>query len=110
MTPEKQVAWLVTPKGAPVIGAGGEHLGEVRAVLGDDEENIFHGLAMKPEGGGDLVEVPGARVERITTERVITSISLDEVSSLKPYEEDRWFDFEGIGGIFRKRAKWEKDE
>ena len=109
MTEEKQVAWLVTPKEAPVMGSSGELLGEVKAVLGDDEDNIFHGLAMKPEDGGDLVEVPGARVERITTERVYTSISVDEVSSLEPYEEDRWFDFEGLEGIFRKRIKWEKD-
>jgi hypothetical protein len=110
MTDEKQVAWLVTPKEAPVMGSGGELLGEVRAVLGDDEDNIFHGLAMKPEDGGKLVEVPGARVERITTERVYTSLSQDEVGSLEPYEEDRWFDFEGLEGIFRKRAKWNKDE
>ncbi|MGH2699447.1 MAG: hypothetical protein ACRDJL_09665 [Actinomycetota bacterium] len=110
MTQERQVAWLVTPKEAPVIGSGGELLGEVRAVLGDDEENIFHGLAMKPEGDRDLVEVPGARVERITTERVYTTIAPEEVASLEPYQEDRWFDFEGVEGIFRKRAKWEKDE
>ena len=110
MTDEKQLAWLVTPKEAPVMGSGGELLGEVRAVLGDDDDNIFHGLAMKPEEGGKLVEVPGARVERITTERVYTSLSQDEVGSLEPYEEDRWFDFEGLEGIFRKRAKWNKDE
>ena len=110
MTEEKQVAWLVTPKEAPVMGTGGELLGEVKAVLGDDVDNIFHGLAMKPDDGGDLVEVPGARVERITTERVYTSLSGDDVSSLERYEEDRWFDFEGLEGIFRKRIKWEKDE
>ncbi len=109
MTEEKQVAWLVTPKEAPVMGSGGELLGEVKAVLGDDEDNIFHGLAMKPDDGGHLVEVPGARVERITTERVYTSLSGDDVSSLERYEEDRWFDFEGLEGIFRKRIKWEKD-
>ncbi len=109
MAEEKQVAWPVTPKEAPVVGAGGELLGEVEAVLGDDEVNIFHGLAMKPEDGGDLVEVPGARVDRITTERVYTSIARSEVPSLEPYEEDRWFDFEGLGGFFRKRAQ-EKDE
>ncbi|MGH2750773.1 MAG: PRC-barrel domain-containing protein [Actinomycetota bacterium] len=107
---EKQVAWLVTPREAPVVGAEGERLGEVRAVLGDDEGDIFHGLAMKPEGGGDLVEVPGARVERITTERVYTTIERSEVPELELYEEDSWFDFEGLEGIFRKRIKWEKDE
>jgi len=110
MTEEKQVAWLVTPKEAPVMGPAGELLGEVRAVLGDEEDNIFHGLAMKPANGGNLVEVPGARVERITTERVYTSLNVDDVASLEPYEEDRWFDFEGLEGIFRKRIKWGKDE
>ena len=30
MTEEKQVAWLVTPKEAPVMGSGGELLGEVK--------------------------------------------------------------------------------
>jgi len=110
MTEEKQVAWLVTPKEAPVMGPSGELLGEVRAVLGDDEDNIFHGLAMKPANGGSLVEVPGARVERITTERVYTSLNADDVASLEPYEEDHWFDFEGLEGIFRKRIKWGKDE
>jgi hypothetical protein len=110
MTDEKPVAWLVTPKGAPVMGPTGEVLGEVRAVLGDDEDNIFHGLAMKPAAGGGLVEVPGARVERITTERVYTTLNAEEVATLEPYEEDRWFDFEGFEGIFRKRIRWNKDE
>jgi hypothetical protein len=110
MADEKQVAWLVTPKEAPVMGPAGEVLGEVRAVLGDDEENIFHGVAMKPAAGGRLVEVPGARVDRITTERVYTSLTAEEVASLEPYEEDRWFDFEGLEGIFRKRIRWNKDE
>jgi hypothetical protein len=31
------------------------------------------------------------------------------VSSLQRYEEDHWFDFEGLEGFFRKRIKWEKD-
>ena len=110
MTEEKQVAWLVTPKEAPVMGSDGTQLGEVRAVLGDDEDNIFHGLAMKPEVGGDLLEVPGAKVDRITTERVYTSLTEADLGSLEVYEEDRWFDFEGVGGFFRKRARWEKDE
>jgi hypothetical protein len=110
MSEEKQVAWLVTPKEAPVMGSDGNLLGEVRAVLGDDEENIFHGLAIKPESGGDLLEVPGARVERITTERVYTSLTEADLGALEAYEEDHWFDFEGVGGFFRKRAKWEKDE
>lgn len=110
MAEEKQVAWLVTPKDAPVMGFDGSLLGEVKAVLGDDEDNIFHGLAMKPESGGDLVEVPGASVESITTERVYTTLTAADLGSLEVYEEDRWFDFEGFGGFFRKKAKWEKDD
>lgn len=110
MEQEQQVAWLATKENAPVIDADGNEVGRVDLVLGDDDDNIFHGLAVKLEHRRGVVEIPGAKVDRITSERVYTTLTAAEIESLEPYEESNWYDFEGLKGILRKRVRWEEDE
>lgn len=110
MTSEQQIAWLATPEHAPVLDAQGEEIGRVQLVLGDEDEALFHGLAVKLDGERGTFEVPGDKVDRITTERVYTTLTQPEIDALERYEESRWYDFEGLKGILRKRARWEEDE
>ena len=110
MEPEQQVAWLATKERAPVIDADGNEVGRVDLVLGDEDGNIFHGLAVKLDDRRGVVEIPGAKVDRITTERVYTTLTSAELEKLEPYEESNWFDFDGLKGILRKRARWDEDE
>ena len=103
MTEERPIAWAETARKAPVLDAQGEKLGEVRSVLGDDEANLFHGMAVKLEYDGRIVEIPAAKVDRITTERVFTSVEPNEIGALTDYHEQHWFESARLRGIFRKR-------
>lgn len=110
MEPEQQIAWPATKERAPVFDADGNEVGRVDLVLGDEDGDIFHGLAVKLGARRGLVEIPGAKVRRITTERVYTTLTAAEMDDLEPYEESNWYDFDGLKGILRKRVRWDEDE
>lgn len=109
MSDEKPVSWMAIRQNAPVTNREGKEIGVVEAVLGDDEDGIFHGLGVNLKGWGGHVEVPAVRVERITTAKVYTDLSDDDLESLEELKPDRWFEFEGRSR-FLKRVKWGKDD
>ena len=100
---------MAIPQNAPVVDDAGQEIGHVEAVLGDDEDGIFHGIALNLKGWGGHVELLADRVTRITTERVYTDLKPDEGKSLDELRTDRWFEFEGRSR-FLKRVKWGKDD
>ena len=81
---EREVAWLATPAKAPVMGESGEEIGRMEELLGDKEDDIFHGIVMKLARGGSKVEVPADRIPKITTRRVYTDLAADELEHLAP--------------------------
>jgi hypothetical protein len=105
---ETQVAWPAMPYRAPVIAADGSQIGTAESLLGDENEDIFHGIVIKRQADGKLVEIAAKHIERITTKHVITDLSADDVTNLPPYQEERWFHL-GWGGLFRKHPEWERD-
>src|SRR2546426_494629 len=82
-----------------VLDAAGNRVGTAESLLGDENADIFHGLAVKLSHGGRLVEIPAAQVTRITLSGVQTAIEPAQVADLEPYSEDRWFHL-GWGGLF----------
>jgi hypothetical protein len=109
MDSEKPVSWMAIHQNAPVVDRDGNEIGTVEAVLGDDEDGIFHGVGLNLKGWGGHVEVPAARVRQITTEKVYTDLGSDDIESLEELKPDRWFEFEGRSR-FLKRVKWGKDD
>lgn len=83
---ETTIAWPATPPHAPVVDAQGGEIGRVAAILGDEAEDIFHGLALKRAHDGETVQIPAARIRRVTTAHVITDLTAAEVDALPPYE------------------------
>ena len=81
---EREVAWLAMPEKAPVIGASGEEIGRMEELLGDKEDDIFHGIVLKLARGGHKVEVAANRIPKITTRRVYTDLAADELERLPP--------------------------
>ncbi len=104
---ETAVAWTAMPYRAPVVAADGSQVGKAESLLGDENEDIFHGIVVKREGDGKLVEIGAARIKRITDHHVITDLASSDVESLPAYEEERWYHI-GWGGLFRKRPEWER--
>lgn len=98
------LAWTAMPYRAKVVTSDGSEIGTAESLLGDEEEDIFHGIAVKASGNR-IVEIPASRVKRITAQGVATDLDESEVSNLQPYREERWFGI-GWGGLFRKHPEW----
>ncbi len=84
---ESPIAWTALPRDANVVAADGTEIGRVRYVLGDQQEDIFHGLAMRRAGDGETVEVQWNRIKRLTEQHVVTDLSAGEADSLPAYRE-----------------------
>jgi hypothetical protein len=81
---EREVAWLAMPDEAPVVGESGEEIGRMEELLGDKEDDIFHGIVLKLARSGHKVEVRADRIPKITTRRVYTDLAADELERLPP--------------------------
>jgi hypothetical protein len=104
---ETSVAWIAMPYRATVVAADGSEIGTAESLLGDENEDIFHGIVVKRRAGGKLVEIPADLIKKITDKHVVTDLTGDQVSTLQPYRESHWFHI-GWGGLFRKHPEWDK--
>jgi hypothetical protein len=102
---EEQVAWTATPYRAPVLDSAHNEIGTTESLMGDEADDIFHGLAVKLHQHGRMVEVAAAHIQRITTDKVYTDIPPADVAALPAYREEKYFHL-GWGGLFRKHPKW----
>jgi hypothetical protein len=82
---EREVAWLAMPEKAPVMGEAGEEIGRAEELLGDREDDIFHGIVVKLSRNGQLVEVRADRIPKITNRRIYTDLASDELEQLPEY-------------------------
>lgn len=82
---EREVAWLAMPERAPVMDEAGQEIGRAEELLGDKEDDIFHGIVVKLSRGGQKVEVRADRIPKITTHRIYTDLAADELEQLPEY-------------------------
>jgi len=106
---EEPIAWIAMPYRVPVLDAGGHKIGPAESLLGDEAEDIFHGIVVKRHSDGHLVEILSSQVTVITETHVQTSITEDGVSSLPEYSPEKWLHIEW-GGLFRKHPQWRVDK
>ena len=69
-----------------MVDSAGEKVGTVDEVLGDENADIFDGLAVATGLIGKPVYVPAERVGAITEGRVQLELTADVVERLEPYE------------------------
>jgi len=81
---ETPVAWTVMPEHVPVVGADGSELGIAEEVLGDREEDIFHGIVMRRRDG-QLVELLAEHVRKTTEQHVVTDLTGSDAEALSAY-------------------------
>ncbi|HWD09999.1 MAG TPA: hypothetical protein VHA57_13005 [Actinomycetota bacterium] len=105
---EKPVSWLAMPYKGQVFDKDGGTIGTAESLLGDENADIFHGIAVKTGHGDRYLEVPADRIPRITTEAIYTDLSASEVDSLQPYSEQKW-EHLGWGGLFRRHPMWTEE-
>lgn len=99
---------MAIPRRAPVFDAGGNDVGHVDAVLGDEDDDIFHGISLNLKGPAGAVELRADRITEITSHGVYTDLAEDEARSLPKMNPDHWFEFEGVTRIL-KRGRWHED-
>jgi len=82
---ETPIAWTALPQGIQVVGFDGADIGKVEEVLGDRDEDIFHGLLLRRAGDGERVELPAANVKKMTARHVVTDLDGAQAGALQAY-------------------------
>jgi hypothetical protein len=81
-----EVAWTLIEPGWDVVSSDGSDVGHVDEVTGDENIDIFNGLAIS-SGLGKPRYVPAEQVARITEGRVELALSKEEVERLGRFDE-----------------------
>jgi hypothetical protein len=79
------VSWLMIKPGWKVEAADGSPVGEVDEIAGDENDDIFDGLAIAVTALGRPRYVPSEKVAEITGGTVRLSLGHDEVEALQEY-------------------------
>ena len=82
------VSWFLVEKGWDVAASDGASLGSVDEVLGDEEADIFNGLAVSPGLVGRVRYVPAERVRQIVEGRIELDMDSESFERLGPVEAD----------------------
>jgi hypothetical protein len=80
-------SWLSIKPGWQVVAADGDEVGEVSLVTGDENQDIFDGLAVSPSALGKPRYVAAEQVAEITDGVVHLSLDRAEAESLPEYLE-----------------------
>ena len=81
------VSWLLIRPGWKVLAADGSEVGEVDEVAGDDNVDIFDGLAIATSALGKPRYVPAEQVVEITEGVVRLSLTQEQAGQLGEYLE-----------------------
>jgi uncharacterized protein YrrD len=83
---DEPVSWLMIEPGWTVESEDGTEVGAVHEVLGDEDADIFDGLAVSRGLLKPQQYVPAEKVAEITVGRVVLALSADAVGRLDDYE------------------------
>ena len=84
---EDPVSWLLIRHGWKVVSSDGAEVGRVDEVVGDDEHDIFDGLAVATSALGKPRYVPSEQVGEITEGVVRLKIAQADAARLGEYLE-----------------------
>jgi hypothetical protein len=87
MTMSDPVSWLLIRPGWKVYAADGTEVGEVDEVAGDENRDIFDGIALATSVLGQPRYVVADQVTEITRGQVRLSLTVHEVEALGDYRE-----------------------
>ena len=104
------VSWMLIEPGWDVVAADGSDVGRVDAVTGDENADIFNGLAISA-GLARPRYVPAESVARIVEGRVELALSADAVVALPEYtapaaQEQILPDSAGTDTELTRRVHW----
>jgi uncharacterized protein YrrD len=80
------VSWLVIEPGWKVVAADGSDVGRVEEVVGDEENDIFNGLAVNTGMLGKPKVVPSENVAEIVEGEIRLDLPAEAIDSLDDHE------------------------
>lgn len=83
------VAWIMVERGWEVVSSDGQKIGTVDEVLGDQNADIFDGLAVATGLLKKPKYVPAERVGEIVEGRLTLELTKDEFETLEDYDGER---------------------
>jgi len=107
MTDNDPVSWRGLLYDTPVVTADGKKVGAVREVLGSDSEDIFHGIRLTNTRHHDVI-LAASDISSMSDTAVVTSLSVDDVAALPPYDETATYHLASVGWL-RKHLGWKQD-
>jgi hypothetical protein len=88
--PNDPIAWRAIAKDMPVYAVGGELVGQVDELLGSDEEDVFHGIVLRPHlEGTRRVAVSSDDITAINRHGLVCSWTPQEIVTLPEHTEER---------------------
>jgi hypothetical protein len=102
------ISWRSIVYGTPVISSDQARVGQVHEVLGDDAEDIFHGLRVSLADGHRDVMVSADVVGDLATDAVQVGLRKSEIEDLPTYQEEATYHLASVGWL-RKHLGWKKD-
>jgi uncharacterized protein YrrD len=87
MSEQPQVSWKAIEAGAAVFTRDGNEAGRVTKVVGDQDADVFNGLAVRIDTFGDERLVDADAVQSIWPDRIEISLTVDQLESLPSFEE-----------------------
>lgn len=102
------IAWTGLTTGTPVVSSDGASVGTVSHILGDLDEDLFEGIALRTQHGATRM-VAAADIARMTDESVTLSLSSDACQSLPPVVLEDLREAVPGKGIFRRGPHWKKE-
>jgi hypothetical protein len=108
MSSNAPVSWRTIIYDTPVVSSDGQKVGTVHEVLGDDADDIFHGLRVALHEGGRDVMVASDNVGDLAVDAVHVDLSKAELEALPTYEEEATYHLASVGWL-RKHLGWKQD-
>ena len=102
------VSWRSIVYGTPVISRDNDRLGQVREVLGDDAEDVFHGLRVALADGHRDVMVSAHDVTSLATDVVQVDLARADIDALPTYSDEATYHLASVGWL-RKHLGWRRD-
>jgi hypothetical protein len=81
----RPIAWPALKKGTTVLASDGSELGKVTAVVADESNDIFSGIAIRHGVLDSERFIPAELVEEMTTDAVRVRLSAIEAEDLDRY-------------------------
>jgi hypothetical protein len=105
---DQPISWRSVVYGTPVISSDSQTVGTVREMLGEDAEDIFHGVRVHMSAGKRDVMVSSDDVANMSSDGVGLDLAKSDIDALPDYDEEATYHLASVGWL-RKHLGWQRD-